>query len=125
MSKPRQRPELGQTELIERLPLACANEAAAVEFLEAERWGNEPYCPHCGAVGNCYKMTDRNTGERNKRFLWKCRDCSKMYTVRTGTVYAESLIPLHKWCRALWECASAKNGCSALELSRSEERRVG
>jgi transposase-like protein len=118
MSKPSKHPELAQTDLIERLPAACANEAAAVEFLETERWGDAPYCGHCGTVGECYKMTDRKTGKRNQRFLWKCRACSKMFTVRTGTVYAESLIPLHKWCRALWECASAKNGCSALELSR-------
>src|SRR5262245_37966408 len=103
MSRPGNRPELAQTNLIERLPADCADEAAAVEFLEQERWGQDAYCPHCETVGNCYKMTDRNTGEQNKRFLWKCRECSKMYTVRTGTVYAESLIPLHKWCRALWE----------------------
>lgn len=118
MNKPRKRPELNQTELVERLPLACADEAAAVDFLETERWGAGTYCPHCGATGNTYKLTDRKTGERNKRFLWKCRDCSKMFTVRTGTVYAESLIPLHKWCRALWESATAKNGVSALEMSR-------
>lgn len=115
MNKPRS--ELAQSELVEELPAACANEAAAVEFLERRRWGDTPCCPLCGSVA-VYKMTDRATGERSKRFLWRCRDCFKQYTVRTGTVYAESLIPLHKWCRALWECASAKNGCSALELSR-------
>jgi transposase-like protein len=63
-------------------------------------------------------MTDRATGARSSRFLWRCRDCNRQHTVRTGTVYEESLIPLHKWCRALWEVGSAKNGCSALEMSR-------
>lgn len=119
------RPELAQTELVEELPLACANEQAAVEFLERHRWGETPCCPHCGSV-NVYKMMDRKTGERSGRFLWKCREtkgepdqrCGKMFTVRTGMIYAESLIPLHKWVRAIWECSSAKNGCSALELSR-------
>jgi transposase-like protein len=118
MNRPRKRPELAQTDLIDRLPLACADETVAVEFLEGERWGNEPFCPHCGVVGNCYAMKDRQTGERNKRFLWKCRECSKMYTVRTGTVYAKSLIPLHKWCHVLRESAAAKSGVSALEVSR-------
>lgn len=109
--------EQAQAELIQTLPLACANEQAAVEFLESQRWGDCPRCPRCGSTG-VYKMRDSTTGERNKRFLWRCRDCKKQYTVRIGSVYEESLIPLHKWCRALWESATAKNGVSALELSR-------
>ncbi|MEX2217514.1 MAG: transposase [Phycisphaerales bacterium] len=125
MARQRTRPELAQTELVEELPAACASEAAAAEFLERRRWGDCPGCPHCGSA-NVYQMRDRKTGERSKRFLWKCREtkgtpeqrCGKMFTVRTNTVYAESLIPLRKWCRALWETATAKNGCSALELSR-------
>lgn len=117
MAKQKPRPELAQSELIEELPAACASEAAAVDFLERRRFADGEYCPHCGAVGCVYKMLGRD-GQRNKRFLWRCRDCSKMFTVRTGTVYAESLIPLHKWCHALWATASAKNGVSALELSR-------
>jgi len=118
MSK-KPRHHLSQSEIVEQLPVACADEAAAVAFLEEQRWGDSPCCPHCGCT-DVYRMTDRKTGQRNKRFLWKCRTkpCAKMFTFRTGTVYAESLIPAHKWCRALWECASAKNGCSALEMSR-------
>ncbi len=111
------KPQLDKSDLIEALPLACANEQAAVEFLEGQRWAVGPCCPRCGSVA-VYKMTDRATGERNRRFLWRCRDCKRQYSVRTGTVYEESLIPLHKWCRALWESASAKNGVSALEMSR-------
>lgn len=114
------RPELAQSETVAELPEACASEAAAVDFLERKRWGDTPGCVRCGSVA-VYKMTDRATGERNKRFLWRCRDCKAQYTVRTGTVYEESLIPLHKWCRALWESASAKNGISALEICRKVE----
>ncbi len=117
MSKYKPRTELAQSELVEQLPVACASEAAAVAFFEAQRWPDGACCPECGSIG-VYQMKDRATGERNKRFLWRCRDCSKQFTVRTKMIYAESLVPLHKWCRAMWECASAKNGCSALELSR-------
>ena len=111
------RPELEQTEVIEELPTACADEAAAVEFLEAKRWRGTPCCPHCGSVG-VYQMTDRKTGQRNRRFLWRCRDCSKQFTVRVGTIFEDSAIPLHKWCRVFWEAATAKNGVSAMEISR-------
>ena len=117
MSKSDRHPELAQSATIAELPAACADERAAVEFLEAKRWGDSPCCVHCGSVG-VYKMSDAKSGERNRRYLWRCRDCQRQYTVRVGTIYEESLIPLHKWCRALWEAASAKNGVSALEMSR-------
>jgi transposase-like protein len=117
MSKKKTPHHLTQSEIVDKLPEACASESAAVAFLEEQRWSDTPCCAHCGSV-DVYQMKDRKTAQRNRRFLWKCRDCTKMFTVRTNTVYAESLIPLHKWCRALWECASAKNGCSALEMSR-------
>ncbi|HZW09295.1 MAG TPA: IS1595 family transposase [Phycisphaerales bacterium] len=114
------KPQLDKSETIAELPAACASEAAAVAFLERKRWGDTPCCPKCGSV-DVYAMTNRETGGRNARFLWRCRDCNGQYTVRTGTVYEESLIPLHKWLRAVWEAASAKNGVSALEMSRKLE----
>lgn len=113
----KRRPELSPSEVVEELPLACASEAEAVKFLEAKRWGDCPCCPHCGSTA-VYQMTARD-GSRNKRFMWRCRDCGKQYTVRAGTVLAESLMPLRKWCRAMWMVASGKNGVSALELSRA------
>lgn len=111
------RPELAQTNVVEQLPLACANEQAAVEFLEAQRWGGGATCPECESR-DVYQMQDRASGDRNSRFLWRCRHCGRQFTVRTGTVYEESLIPLHKWMHALWAAASAKNGVSAMEISR-------
>jgi transposase-like protein len=111
------RPELDQTDTIAQLPLACCNEQAAVEFLERNRWGGCPKCPECEA-SDVYAMRDRATGDRSKRYLWRCRDCKRQFTVRTGTVYEESLVPLHKWCRVLWEASTCKNGVSALEISR-------
>ena len=63
-------------------------------------------------------MTDAKTGERNKRFLWRCRDCKEQYTVRIGTVYEESRIPLKHWAYAFWRGATSKKGVSALEIKR-------
>ena len=115
----KKRPELAQSATIAELPAACANEQAAVEFLESKRWGKGATCPECTAT-DVYKMLSSD-GSRNKRYLWRCRDCNRQFTVRTGTVYAESLIPLHKWLRAIWEAATCKNGVSALEMSRRLE----
>jgi transposase-like protein len=109
--------ELTKSDLIEEIPSACGNELAAVEFFERQRWGNTPACVHCGSV-QVYKMLDTKTGERNSRFLWRCRDCGKQFTVRIGTVYEESRIPLRHWCYAFWRASTSKKGVSALEIKR-------
>src|ERR1035441_6424923 len=80
MTKRDRKHQLSDSAVIERIPLACSNELAAVEFLEQQRWGANPCCVHCGSV-NVYKMVDAKTGERNSRYLWRCRDCKQQYTV--------------------------------------------
>lgn len=108
---------LEKSDIITQMPKVCCDELTAVEFMERQRWGNAPCCAHCESK-NVYKMTDDKTGERNTRFLWRCRDCKKQYTVRIGTVYEESRIPLRHWCYAFWRAASSKKGVSALEIKR-------
>jgi transposase-like protein len=111
------RANLKHSETVERIPAACADELKAVEFLEEQRWGKTPCCVHCGSV-NVYKMLDSESGQRNSRFLWKCRDCQKQYTVRVGTVYEESRIPLRHWVYAFWAACASKKGVSALQIKR-------
>ena len=111
------RHHLSKSEIVRDIPLACSDELAAVEFFEKQRWGNTPACVKCGSV-DVYKMTDSKTGERNKRFLWRCRDCKEQYTVRIGTVYEESRIALRHWCYAFWRASTSKKGVSALEIKR-------
>lgn len=97
--------------------MACADETAAVLFLEKQRWGDTCGCPECGST-NVYQMKDSNTGERQANFRWRCRDCKKQYTVRTGTVFEDSRIPLRYWCFAFWRASTSKKGVSALEIHR-------
>ena len=87
------RHNLSKSEVISIMPLACSNEDVAVEFFELQRWGDNPTCVWCQSV-NVYKMSDAKTGNRNKRYLWRCRDCDKQYTVRIGMVWEESRLPL-------------------------------
>jgi len=115
--KNNKRAELAKSQLVKAMPLACSNELAAVELLEHMRWGKTPSCVHCGSV-NVYKMMDAATGERSKRFLWRCRECKKQYTVRIGTVYEESRLDLRHWCYAFWRASTSKKGVAALEIKR-------
>ncbi len=112
-----ERSELTKSEVVEAVPLACSDELAAVELFEKLRWGNTPACAHCGSV-SVYKMVDAQTGQRNKRHLWRCHDCKKQYTVRIGTVYEESRIELRHWAYAFWRASTSKKGVAALEIMR-------
>jgi transposase-like protein len=113
----KKRHQLTRSRIIESIPLACSSELAAVEFMESQRWGKTPACVHCGSIA-VYKMLDSKTGQRNQRYLWRCRDCGKQYTVRIGTVYEESRIELRHWCYAFWRAATSKKGVAALEIMR-------
>ncbi|MFN0133526.1 MAG: IS1595 family transposase [Phycisphaerales bacterium] len=108
---------LSKSEVVEEMPLACADEQAAILFFEKQRWGSAPRCAHCESA-NVYTIKDRTTGERRTDGRWRCRDCGKQYTVRVGNIMEDSPIPLHKWAYAFWSAATAKNGVSALEMSR-------
>ncbi len=104
-------------EIVTALPVACADETKAVEFMEAQRWDDTPACPRCGDQ-DVYQMKKRGTDEREASFRWRCRGCKKQYSVRTGTVFEESRIPLQHWCYAFWRACTSKKGVSALEIKR-------
>ena len=110
------KPGQANNTVLRDIPLACTDETAAVEFMEKQRWGKIPACPRCGDI-DVSKMKDKN-GERNKRFLWRCNGCKKQFTVRIGTVFEDSRIPLRIWCYAFWKACSSKKGISALQISR-------
>jgi transposase-like protein len=61
---------------------------------------------------------DGKDGARNPRYLWRCRDCNAQHTVRTGTVFEDSKIPLRHWCYAFWAACASKKGVSALQIKR-------
>jgi transposase-like protein len=105
--------------ILRALRAASQSELLAVEFLEKQRWGQAPACPRCGDA-NVYKMTGKD-GERNKDYRWRCKGCKQMFTVRTGTIFEETRLPLRVWVFAFWRACASKKGISALQLSREME----
>lgn len=103
--------------VITQLPAACADERLAVEFMEEQRWGGKAYCPRCGDF-DVYQMKDSKTGERQANFRWRGHGCKEQFTVRIGTVFEDSRIPLRHWAFAFWRAATSKKGVSALEIHR-------
>ncbi len=88
------------------------DEAKATEHMEADRWPNGVNCPHCGSL-NVHKMAGKTQAG-----MFLCNDCREKFTVRTGTIFARSHIPLRKWLMATYLMAASKKGMSALQLSR-------
>jgi transposase-like protein len=88
------------------------DEAKATAHMEADRWPNGVTCPLCGS-DNITKM-----GGATQAGMFMCNGCRDKFTVRTGTVFERSHIPLHKWLLALHLMGASKKGMSALQLQR-------
>lgn len=90
------------------------NEDAARAHLESIRWPQGPVCPHCGAMGNIRPLGGESMGAG----WYYCADCKDKFTVRMGSIFERSHIPLHKWLLAFHLMASSKKGISAHQLHR-------
>lgn len=69
------------------------------EYLEDMRWHGEPVCPHCGSISKHHYKLSQN-GEFKS--LYKCKDCRERFTVRIGTMFEDSNLPLKKWFYAIF-----------------------
>lgn len=90
------------------------NEAKAIEFWEKQRWPDGPICPHCGLVGEAYKLQGKST----RPGLWKCKGCRKPFTAKMRSIFEDSHIPMHKWMYAIHLMCSSKKGMSAYQFHR-------
>ena len=90
------------------------DEDAAFAYVEARVWPNGPVCPHCGGVDRISKMQ----GNATRKGLHKCYQCRKQFTVRMGTIFESSHVPLHVWLQAMLIVAGSKKGVSANQLGR-------
>ena len=80
--------------------------------LEKIRWNGHPACSHCGS-------DERITPRHGKRVgYYCCGDCKQEFTVRTGTIFERSHVPLHKWIYAVYLIVTARKGISSLQLSK-------
>ncbi len=91
------------------------NEEKAFAYVEARVWPNGPVCPHCGGVEKLGKLKGKTT----RPGLWKCYQCRKPFTVRMGTIFESSKVPLHLWLQAMYLIAGSKKGISSNQLHRT------
>ena len=96
------------------------DEAAAFAYVEAALWPEGPVCPHCGGFERISAITP-NKAKRVRIGLKFCGQCRKQFTVRVGTIFEESKLPMTKWLQAIFLMCSSKKGVSAHQLHRTLE----
>ena len=82
---------------------------SAQKYIEMVRWGGNVCCPHCDG--------DRVTKLKRKGY-YLCNDCRDKFTVRTGTVFQRSHIPLNKWLYAIYVLETSRKGISSVQLAK-------
>ena len=75
------------------------------------RWPDGFVCPECGAGGHCIV-------KRGARHLFQCNACRKQTSVKAGTIFASSKLPLRLWFKAIYLVTQSKKGISSIELAR-------
>ena len=70
-------------------------------------------------IAKCPRYESTDAGFLATHKLWKCRECSKQFSVKAGTVFEDSPLGLDKWLPAVWLIVNAKNGVSSCEIARS------
>ena len=92
-------------DLIEAFP----DEQSCLDHLRSIRWRDEEFCPHCGG-NRIYHFTDRKT--------FKCGDCRARFSIKVGTIFQDTKLPLRKWFMAIWFITSHKKGIASTQLAK-------
>ncbi len=89
---------------------AFPDEAACAQHLASIRWPSGPVCLLCGGTEKVYRM--------KRPGIYKCGACRKEFSIRRGTVYEESRLPLRKWFLAAFLMTTSRKGISSHQLAR-------
>jgi transposase-like protein len=90
------------------------NEGAAFAYVESKLWPTGPECPHCGVVDQAGRLKGKTT----RPGLWKCYACRKPFTVRMGSIFESSHVPMTVWLQAMYLMCCSKKGISTRQLQR-------
>lgn len=92
-------------ELMEAFP----DEQSCIDHLTAIRWRDGEFCPYCGS-GKIYHFSDRKSH--------KCGDCKARFSIKVGTIFEDTKLPLRKWFLAMWLITSHKKGIASTQLAK-------
>ena len=85
-------------------------------FLESRIWSDGVTCPTCKGTEN---ITTRKGG------FYRCNPCKQDFTIRTGTIFERSHVPLHKWLYAMYLLVTARKGISSMQIAKEIAKEIG
>lgn len=88
---------------------AFPDEQACVDHLRAIRWRDGEFCPHCGA-NKIYHFSDKRT--------FKCGECRQRFSIKVGTIFEDTKLPLRKWFMAIWMITNHPKGIASTTLAK-------
>lgn len=97
-----------QFDNIVNMMTAFPDEQSCIEHLRSICWKSGAHCPHCGSTKIYHFKDNRNH---------KCGDCKKRFSIKVGTIFEDSKIPLRKWFMAIWFITSGKTGVASTTLA--------
>lgn len=88
---------------------AFPDEQSCVDHLRAIRWRDGEFCPHCGA-SRIMHFADKKT--------FKCSDCRARFSIKVGTIFEDTKLPLRKWFMAIWLITNHPKGIASTTLAK-------
>lgn len=88
---------------------AFPDEQSCVDHLRAIRWKDGEFCPHCNG-NKIYHFSDRKT--------FKCGECRQRFSIKVGTVFEDTKLPLRKWFMAIWLISNHPKGIASVTLAK-------
>ena len=88
---------------------AFPDEQTCIDHLRSIRWRDGEFCPHCGG-NKIYHFSDRKT--------FKCGDCRERFSIKVGTIFQDTKLPLRKWFMAIWLITNHPKGIASTTLAK-------
>ena len=86
------------------------DEQVCLDYLETIRWNGDLKCVYNDCEGGkIFKCANHK---------YKCATCKRVYSVKIGTIFEGSKLPLLKWYAGIYLITAHKKGISSLQLSR-------
>jgi hypothetical protein len=88
---------------------AFPDEQTCLDHLRSIRWRDGEFCPHCGG-NRIYHFSDRKT--------FKCGDCRERFSIKVGTIFHDTKLPLRKWFMAIWMITNHPKGIASTTIAK-------
>src|SRR5580698_7722584 len=90
---------------------AFPSEQSAIDHFTAIRWANGRFCPLCG------NADAERIGTLTGTNVHKCYVCRKRFSIRVGTIFQDTKLPLRTWYAAIWMITAHPKGIASTTLA--------